>query len=205
MRVNDQLGKDAEKKIKEWLDVPGYEDCYAVSSEGDVLSKERKVLGSNGRLVHVKEKLLTPQHFDTGYVYVVLTKSGKSKNALLHRIVASAFLPNPSALPEVNHIDGNKDNNSVHNLEWCTPEQNIHHALKCGLMSHSSQEHMKKMAKARGAQLSKSIRCIETDEVYPSIVECAKQMGIRVGYIYEYMRGDAKSCHGYHFEVVEDK
>lgn len=60
-----------------------------------------------------------------GYVYVYLTKNNNGKNIRLHRLVAEAFIPNPDNLPEVNHIDGNKENNKAENLEWCDGSYNI--------------------------------------------------------------------------------
>ena len=66
----------------------------------------------------------------TGYKYVQLNKDRHHYNRLLHRLIAIAFIPNPEAKPYVNHIDGNKLNNSIDNLEWCTAQENTEHAAK---------------------------------------------------------------------------
>ena len=68
-----------------------------------------------------------------GYVYIFLMKDNKSKNFRLHRLVAEAFIPNPENKLQVNHKDGNKLNNNVNNLEWCTHRQNINHAKENNL------------------------------------------------------------------------
>lgn len=60
-----------------------------------------------------------------GYMYVSLNKNGKSFNKRLHILVAQAFIPNPENKPQVNHIDGNKENNNLENLEWCTSSYNV--------------------------------------------------------------------------------
>lgn len=88
-------------------------------------------------LGHVKglkgfRKLFVKKH---GYVGVVLTKKQKKKNFLVHRLVAEAFIPNPSNLPQVNHINGIKTDNRVENLEWCTASHNEKHAHSLGLKS----------------------------------------------------------------------
>lgn len=68
-----------------------------------------------------------------GYHFVALSKDNGYHNKLVHRLVAEAFIPNPNNYPCVNHKDGNKSNNSVSNLEWCTIKQNLHHAVETGL------------------------------------------------------------------------
>jgi hypothetical protein len=68
-----------------------------------------------------------------GYHGLVLSCSGKRQAWLLHRLIATIFLPNPDNLSQVNHIDGNKDNNRVENLEWCTAKHNLDHARETGL------------------------------------------------------------------------
>lgn len=98
--------------------VKDYEGTYMVSSLGSVYRVNPKGL-----------TLLTPGTFPNGYNYVRLTKTGKRKNALLHRIIATAFIPNPQNLPEVNHKDLIRSNNSINNLEWCTKSENAIHSV----------------------------------------------------------------------------
>lgn len=103
-----------------WKEIPGYEGRYFVSTWGNVKNQ-------NGAL-------MKPFTNEKGYLKVQLKIYGKKKNLRVNRLVAEAFLPNPYNLPQVNHRDGNKQNNSVTNLEWCTNQQNNEHAqrLKSG-------------------------------------------------------------------------
>ena len=111
-----------------WRSIKGYEGIYEISDTGLVRnlrvdSKNRTYPG----------KILTPGKTVSGYPFVFLSVNGKSKNNMIHRLVATAFIPNPHNLPEVNHIDGNKENNNVSNLEWCTRKENLKHAVDNGL------------------------------------------------------------------------
>lgn len=101
-----------------------------ISDNGKVLSRERR--GTDGRLL--KKKEIKGGHYTNGYQFVCLRKNGNSKKFSVHRLVAEAFIPNPQNLPCVNHIDGNKQNNSVENLEWCTYSENLKHAIDIGLV-----------------------------------------------------------------------
>lgn len=74
-----------------------------------------------------------PQLTPDGYLRVTTKYKGKSRNAVVHRLLAIAFIPNPNQLPQVNHIDGIKTNNSIDNLEWCTNQDNSDHANSSGL------------------------------------------------------------------------
>lgn len=196
------IGKQAEAKIKQWLPVVGYEGIYEVSLDGYVRSIPRVCRSKFGSERSVPQSLLKIHEFDSGYCYVVLSRSGRSKNVLLHRIVAEAFIPNPENKPAVNHIDLNKRNNCVSNLEWVTNSENTNHSIARGTIKISSQDHMKRMGIIRGKQLSKPIRCIETGREYVSIKQCAESMNIKTSYLYEYVSGNIKSCHGYHFELI---
>ena len=97
------------------------------------------VVYSNGQILsHYTYRYLSPTNNGNGYMNVKLfieNVNGKKvyKTVYVHRLVAEAFLPNPSNLPQVNHIDGNKANNSVDNLEWCSAKHNTLHALSTGL------------------------------------------------------------------------
>lgn len=97
-----------ELKKEEWKPVNGYEGLYAVSNLGRVKS-----------LWYDREKILKPQNNGKGYLFVNLYKDGKVKHFLVHRLVATVFIPNPEGLPEINHLDEDKTNNVVSNIEWC--------------------------------------------------------------------------------------
>ena len=112
-------------------DIKGYEESYQVSNQGRVFTKRR--LDGN-RIIYGRE--LVPIITKDGYLKVKLTKNSESKGFYVHRLVAQCFLDNPLNLPQVNHKDGNKFNNNVENLEWCTKEENQKHAVEHRLMQH---------------------------------------------------------------------
>lgn len=124
-----------------WKDIPGFEGIYKINKKGEVKSLNRIKRGKGGSTIVVKEKILK-QSLDrkNGYLMVTLTKNEKRKNYRIHKLVANLFIPNPNNYPQVNHIDGNKFNNTVDNLEWCTPQENIQHAWKNGL-NYISEKH----------------------------------------------------------------
>ena len=107
-----------------WKPVVGWEDQYMVSSLGRVKSLERVVKFGRATRV-IKEKILKQIKPGTcEYFQVNLSKNGKQNWVLVHRLVATHFIPNPDNLPYVNHKDEDKDNNCAENLEWCTPSYN---------------------------------------------------------------------------------
>jgi hypothetical protein len=103
-----------------WDSVKGYEKYYLISPRGAVYSIRSK-------------KLISP-FVSSGYSQVELNVNGVARKHLIHRLVAEAYLPNPNGLPCVNHKDGNKLNNEVSNLEWCTYKENMEHASEHGLL-----------------------------------------------------------------------
>lgn len=127
-----------------WRDIKGTNGYYQVSSWGRVKSVDRCVIGSDGRQIMRKGKLLSPYITKKGYLKVALylNNNGENTKFRIHRLVAETFIPNPQNLPEVNHIDGNKINNSVTNLEWCTGEYNREHAqmLQSGKVCFNTSE-----------------------------------------------------------------
>lgn len=114
-----------------WKPVKGLEGRYEVSNEGRVRSVDRFVTGSNGVRQQRKGKMLSTHYNHKGYKRVMI--NGKTK--CVHQIVAGTFVPNPDNKPQVNHIDGNKDNNRADNLEWMTVQENLKHAWDNGLKS----------------------------------------------------------------------
>lgn len=102
-----------------WCPIKGYEGLYEVSDKGRVRS-----------LKFGKERILKPGRMTKGYLTVGLCKNGEQKMYLVHRLVAKTFIPNPDNLPQVNHKDENKENNSVQNLEWCTDKYNTNYGTR---------------------------------------------------------------------------
>ena len=115
-----------------WKDVKGYEGLYQVSNLGRI--KSISYFNRANKKTYPRNKILKPLINDKGYLRVDLRKNNKSKKVRIHRIAAEHFIPNPYHFSEVNHIDGNKQNNCVNNLEWCTHSQNMKHAVKLGLV-----------------------------------------------------------------------
>jgi hypothetical protein len=109
---------DADEEL--WLPIVGYEGLYEISSHGRVKSHVAKRWGGG-------IKILSPVPNGNGYVKVTLRDRGRDKRCYIHRLVASAFLPNPLDLPEVNHLDGVRDNNNLSNLEWVDKKSNALH------------------------------------------------------------------------------
>lgn len=106
-----------------WKDIKDYEGLYQVSNKGRIKSLERRCKTAKGSRL-VPEKIYA-QTLDTyGYPIVTLHKNGKRKTMTIHRLVANAFIENPNNYSSVNHIDENKMNNSINNLEWCTTQYN---------------------------------------------------------------------------------
>lgn len=112
-----------------WRDIPGYKGQYQVSNFGSVRSLAR-YRGANGGRFWQEERALKKTVKSTGYEQVGLCRGNRSIPTLVHRLVASAFVPNPSRKPQVNHKDGNKANNHVKNLEWVTSSENGQHAYR---------------------------------------------------------------------------
>lgn len=135
-----------------------------------------------------------------GYARVYLkTKSGM-KRFLVHRIIAMCFIPNPNSKPCVNHIDGDKLNNSVENLEWCTYSENEHHSYHV-LGKKVSMSHMRKIQQIHADSSSKKVDQISEDgevvAVFDSQAKASKETGISQGNISECCNGKRKIAGGY--------
>jgi hypothetical protein len=117
--------------MEQWKDIKGYEGAYQISNLGRIKSLDRICVEMpRGCKRHIKGKLMSPTDNGKGYMIISLKKHGTRKSKYIHRLVAEAFIPNPNSYTIVNHIDYNKKNNNVNNLEWCTQKDNIQHSSK---------------------------------------------------------------------------
>lgn len=123
-----------------WLPINDYEGLYEVSDTGLVRSVDRVLKVKNQKDRLFKGGLLsTLENMSSGYPQTKLWKKDKGVWFYVHRLVLTAFTPNPENKPEINHIDGNKSNNDLSNLEWVTKSENSFHAVKTGLRTYTSK------------------------------------------------------------------
>lgn len=174
-----------------WRPVVGYEGLYEVSDKGLVRSIER--VTTTRRTVKGRDQVFTwtvPEHIlkygkrSDDYLDVPLTKHGHSKNICVHRIVAEAFIPNPKHLPCVNHIDGNKKNNNVDNLEWCTYSSNNNHAVDMKLNVQCIP-----------------IRCVTNGLEFPSMTRAEAVLKLPKGSVSNGIKRN-EPVHGFMFEKI---
>lgn len=181
-----------------WKDIPDYEGLYQVSSLGNVKSLKRETNNQSCK----EDKILKLRLHKNGYYCIVLYKNHKSKELLVHRLVAKTFIKNKNNLPCVNHIDGNKQNNCVSNLEWCTASHNTKEAFRLGLMK-PNYELLKREREKRSIPILQIDK--KTDEVikeWKSMNKAQKELNIKTK-IYEVISGKRKSAGGYYWKRKE--
>ena len=208
--------------MEEWKVIKGYEN-YAVSNYGNVKN------------IKTNYQLKTRVNKKTGYVQVEIRKDGKSRTFNCHRLVAIAFIDNPNNLEEVNHKDENKTNNHVDNLEWCDRKYNVNYGTHNERVSKTKKENPHIYTDEESKRIServsgekhwnygntwdeetktknmksqpnrKQVRCVETGEIFDSINQVAKILGVKNSRVRDAIthRNRTQTCGGYHWEVVE--
>lgn len=145
-------------------------------------------VSSNGRVRNIKTGRIMKTNLNTrGYEVLCVRKDKEQHSVRVHRLVADAFYDGDHTGLDVNHIDGNKTNNFVGNLEWCTRKENTDHAFATGL---------------RQAPRKTKVQVVETGEVYDSILACSKAIGGDRSQIRNCVIGKEKTCKGYHFKAI---
>lgn len=178
---------------EKWIcEIEGFEQCkdYKIREDGNVISFKKG-----------EPKILKGLSDTKGYLYVCLGK----RYPKIHRLVALAFIPNLDNKPQVNHIDGNKKNNNISNLEWVTNGENQKHAFKLGLNKpHKGESNYQYSGDHKNC---KSVRQLDLDgneiTVYKSIAIAKRSIGNLNAHIGEVCNGKANMACGYKWEFVE--
>jgi hypothetical protein len=147
--------------MEKFVEISGYNGVYEISSFGNVISNN-----------FGKRKVLKYGLMNSGYKMVSLKKDCKQKMCSIHRLVAIAFLPNENNLPQVNHKDGNKLNNNLDNLEWCTRSENIKHMYNNGLKTYKPLHYKGKFGAEHNR--SKKVLCINDGVTFGSMSEAER-------------------------------
>lgn len=164
-----EQGTKTTLAVEVWRPVVGWEGLYEVSNHGQVQSIECDTIRyRNGKPLtyHKRGKVIKGKVMPNGYIMVRLHKDGEETNALAHRLVAQAFIPNPDNLPEVNHKDEDTTNNRVDNLEWCSSKYNSNYGVG-SLVRYQQKSY-------RVARIDKDGNILRE---YPSLLEAARQTG----------------------------
>lgn len=166
--------------MSEWRPIQGYEDCYEVSNTGDV---RRTNYFNNANKAAFGELKCLKKYLDRdGYHFIRLCKEGKPKNMRIGRLVALTFVKGYKTGLQVNHIDGNKANDCVSNLEWLTAKENVQHLNK-----HLNP---KRKNNAKSKIVLRYDRQNNLIDTYPSAREAARQTGFSQGSISSVCRGE---------------
>lgn len=166
----------------QWAKIDGYD--YSVSARGDV---------RNDKTGAIKKAKVTK----CGYLLVDLYHQGVCKSLTVHRLVATAFVPNPSGKEQVNHINGNKADNRAENLEWATQSENQLHRYRILKKIKTTWN-----TEAANNASRKAVRCIESGTVYRSVTEAAVANGLCKSGISNCVTGRSKMCGGRRWEYV---
>ena len=159
--------------MEQWKDIIETNGKYSVSNKGRVRN-------------NITQKIMRPSKYVNGYYGIGLMIDGKQKRYRVHRLVAEYFVPNPFNLPQVNHKDENKTNNSADNLEWCTASYNCSYGSK---MKRTKSKISKKVL-----QMDLKNNVIKE---YPSIIEASRQMHCSDRGIGRACTGEYKQYKGY--------
>ena len=161
--------------MEKWKEIAGTDGRYEISTQGRIKS-------------NITGRILKTYVNSAGYILATFPVDGVKKRRQVHRLVADAFIPNPDGKPFINHIDANRTNNHIENLEWCTGSENARHSFKLGI-SKRFPHHEKAVMRSDGVE-------------FPSMSAAARALGVPYSYIRDVCNGRQKRTQGYGFSVI---
>lgn len=169
-----------------WKDISEFEGLYQVSNLGRVRNRD-------GLVKQTKTN-------NRGYIQICLHKQGKSYYKLMHRVVAEAFIPNPNELPQINHKDEDKNNNTIQNLEWCTNMYNRHFGTSIQRMAqHHNYSEVAKASSKPVLQLKDGM----VIKQYESVMAASREVGISDSAIRQVCYGRNKNSAGFQWQYMQ--
>lgn len=181
---------------EEWRDIKGYEGLYQVSNLGRV-KRISKLKSIDKGYVSKRDRMLKPGVRKDGYLFVGLSINNELKTYNIHRLVAMAFIENELKLEEVNHIDENKTNNEVNNLEWCTHEYNV---------NYGNRNYRAKKSLTNGKLSKKVVQFFHGVKVreYASIQEVKRIYGYNHAHISDCCNGKRTQAYGFQWKFASE-
>lgn len=178
--------------MKDWKTIKDYDGMYEISSLGEIRSTNRFVKSITGRTRFVAGRIIKPKRNKDGYLFVTLSKNGAIKNQYIHRLSAETFIPNTENKPQVNHINGDKTDNNVNNLEWATVSENMKHAYQIGLSGNIGPNH----------SFAQKVIDKCTGKVYNCIKDAANELDINYASLRNMLCGSNKNktCLEYYYK-----
>ncbi len=179
---------------KEFTQINGYTNYYICKETSEVLSTKERQNTTKGTTKLLKPVNNSKNPSNNYYIVTLVDDSGIRRNRPIHRLMCETFLPNPDNKKHVNHIDGDKLNNTLSNLEWATEQENTQHAVDTGLMTH---DHCKKMIYQYDLATLALLNTFESDR------EATRVTGIPFQNISKVTRGLRKSAGGFFWSRTE--
>ena len=173
---------------------------YMVSNLGRIKSLDHYVKCKNNSTRLVKGKIFKGVIGKWGYIYIHISVNGKEKQLRLNRLIAIAFIPNPNNKEQVNHLNGNKADNRVENLEWATRSENGKHAYKMGLLDKNKMQQMWDRKKKPVIKIGEHKK-----EWYESITSAAKLSGNTIAQIERYIKKGVQDKQGNRWVISRGK
>ena len=181
-----------------WKDIPNYEGLYQASTMGRIKRLESKVW-NRFDFITKKEHILKPRYTRKGYIHYALYKNGERKDFKCHWLILSTYIENKDNKPQINHINGKKDDNRLENLEYCTNEENQKHAYRIGLKKPM-----------RGAKNPKARKVNQYDlkgefiKQWNCINEAKRNLNILNAHIGECCKGTRKNAGDFKWRYVDE-